>query len=271
MAIASNFTEKFNERLLSYFRTQYPLSTILIQAIEYSFLAPGKRLRPRFVEESARQVALNPRATEFCADAIEMVHLFSLIHDDLPCLDNDDFRRGLPTTHKKFSEAQALLAGDALLSMAFETFAKTGEHVIMENFLPAIQFFSNCIGPNGMIGGQSLELELPSPSLEELIKIQALKTTELFKGAILCPLLLGGVKKTDSLFLENLKYAEAFGFAYQIADDLEDAEQDADRENKNILSQLGRKSAIEMALRQLHGSTLSKNFSATDLLVKKLS
>jgi geranylgeranyl pyrophosphate synthase len=269
--IPKNHAEKFNERFLSHFRAQFPSSTILIQAIEYSMQAPGKRLRPRFVEESARQVSLDSRATELCAFALEMVHLFSLVHDDLPCLDNDDFRRGILTTHKKFSEAQALLAGDALLSMALETFAQAGEFVATENFLAAFQFFSKCIGAEGMIGGQSLELELTSPSLDELLKIQALKTTELFKAALLCPLLLSGAKKNEPLFLENLKYAEAFGFAFQIADDLEDAEQDALQQNKNILSQMGRQNAIDLALRQLNSLPISLQFSATELLVKKLS
>jgi geranylgeranyl diphosphate synthase type II len=243
----------------------------LIQAIDYSLNHTGKRLRPRFVEEASAIVNLDPRAVENTATAIEMVHIFSLVHDDLPCMDNDDFRRGLPTTHKKFGEAQGLLAGDALLSMAYETFAKNGEVIPMSAFLPAFRLFSECIGPKGMILGQSLELEWTTSgtlTLSQLIEIQKLKTGALFRASILTPLLLAGAQPTDALYLECLDYADAFGFAFQIADDLDDEVQDQAQQKKNVLSLMGRKEAVQMAIEGLQKQPISARFSNTALLLE---
>lgn len=269
-----SWLENFNHQMRSYLQSlPREASTQLVQAMEYSLDNPGKRLRPRFVEEAARLVNLDPQATGYTALAIEMVHVFSLVHDDLPCMDNDDFRRGLPTTHKKFGEAQGLLAGDALLSMALETFARNGEVIPMNSFLPALKFFSECIGHRGMILGQSLEIELASKgplALDQLIRIQQLKTGALFRASILTPLLLAGSQPTDAFFQECLAYADAFGFAFQIADDLEDEAQDQAQQTKNILSLMGRKEAIQAAIDGLEKSTIAQQFSNTAVLLKLL-
>ncbi len=242
--------------------------TQLNEAMKYALLNGGKRIRPQFALEAAKMVSLPESVALHFAYAMEIAHGFSLVHDDLPCMDNDDFRRGLPTTHKKFGDAQALLAGDALLNLAYDTFLGCFHDIKPENFLVAFQFFNHSIG--GMILGQSEELHVDHSDLNALIKIQSLKTGKLFHASILCPILLSGKTQQDSLFLECEKYAEGFGFAFQIADDLEDEIQDKNQESKNILSHLGRDAAIELAIKKLTGCNVSEKFSATQLLLSKL-
>ena len=263
----------FNNDFLAHFEAHYPLSHRLEEALRYAITSPGKRLRPLFVKEASELVGLDSKAAELLAFAIESVHLFSLIHDDLPCLDNDDLRRGLPTVHKAFDEATALLAGDALFNFAFETFAGLAPYADSSNFGRALLFFTRKIGAEGMIGGQSRELELNSSevTLESLVQIQEQKTGALFQAALLTPFLLKGVPENDALFQEVKRYAEAFGFGFQIADDLEDEAQDQINLKKNILSVLGRESAIELARSQLLSCSIHPRFLATQALLEKLS
>ena len=242
----------------------------LHQAMKYSILNGGKRIRPHFAMEAARLVSLSQDVAEKCAFAIEIAHGFSLVHDDLPCMDNDQFRRGLPTTHIKFGESQALLAGDTLLNFANETFLDCLKGVSTESFFRSFQFFLAAIGSKGMILGQSEELITDSTNLSELIRIQSLKTGRLFHASILCPLLLSGMTTVDPLYVECEKYAESFGFAFQIADDLEDEIQDKNQNSKNILSHLGRDTAIQLAIEKLNSSPIANQFSATKLLLSKL-
>jgi geranylgeranyl pyrophosphate synthase len=244
--------------------TQTPFHEVM----KYSLLSGGKRLRPLFALEAAKLAKLSPKTALNFAYSIEMVHAFSLIHDDLPCMDNDDFRRGQPTAHKKFGEAAALLAGDALLSLAHETLLSCFTETSSESFFEASKIFNQSV--SRMILGQAEELTADTSKLDVLLKIQSLKTGELFKASILCPLLLSGMTKVDPIFLECEKYAEAFGFAFQIADDLEDEIQDTKQNNKNILSLLGKNAAIEMAVNKLTSLEISNQFSATSLLLAKL-
>ena len=137
-----NSVLSFDEKLIQHFRTLSLSDSLLAKACEYSLASPGKRLRPRFAQEASRLVGLNSEAAEKIAFAIELIHIFSLVHDDLPCLDNDDFRRGIPTTHKKFNEAQAMLAGDALFSAAMETFVQCGDRIEKINFLNEFLFLT---------------------------------------------------------------------------------------------------------------------------------
>jgi geranylgeranyl diphosphate synthase type II len=252
----------------SYLEQKLPAHLALHQAMQYSLLNGGKRIRPRFALESAQLVSLNPSAARSCAIALEIVHSFSLVHDDLPSMDNDDFRRGLPTTHRRFGEAQALLAGDALLNLAHQTFLESISSVNPMAFARSFEYFTHSIGE--MILGQSEELTLKDPDLNQLIRIQSLKTGALFQASILCPLLLVGVLPADPLFVECDAFARAFGFAFQIADDLDDDEQDRIQGAKNILSLMGRKAAVELALTQLNKQPVSRHFSATTLLIDKL-
>ena len=238
--------------------------------MQYSLLSGGKRIRPTLAIEAANLVSLSNKTAISCAFAIEIAHGFSLVHDDLPCMDNDDLRRGLPTTHRKFSEAQALLAGDALLNFANETFLDCMPRVSPESFFRSFKFFIDAIGSKGMILGQSEELNTDNTNIENLIRIQSLKTGKLFQASVLCPLLLSGKLSNDPLYLECNLFAEAFGFAFQIADDLEDASQDQKQNSKNILSYLGHAAAVKLAREKLTSCRISDQFSATKLLLSKL-
>jgi farnesyl diphosphate synthase len=240
-----------------------------------SFQGPGKRLRPRFVHESGALFGLPSEAILHCAIAVESVHLFSLIHDDLPSLDNDDFRRGIPTLHRQFDEATALLAGDELLNHAYAELALASAQCPQANPARVFRFFSLCTGRAGMIGGQMLEVELlrkgKEPDLATLSEIQHLKTGALFRAAILLPALLAGEAGDSARFRDLEAYANDFGFAFQIADDLEDEAQDLAQSRKNILCHLGRDSAIRLALANLARHEVAASFSANRILSDLLS
>ena len=200
----------------------------LADSIRYSLLAPGKRIRPRLAFASASIVGLDPQAAESTALALEMVHCFTLIHDDLPSMDNDEFRRGQPTNHRKFGEAVALLAGDALLAVAFEIFSEALNTLQPQLFAEGFKRFCWAAGPRGVIGGQAAELLLNSSStLDDLRLMHAGKTGALFLAPILIPADFTGLPKKDERFLCIQNFAAELGQAFQVADDLADAVQDS--------------------------------------------
>jgi geranylgeranyl pyrophosphate synthase len=265
----------FNAHLLNAVQEAPIASPLLRSALLYAVESPGKRLRPRFVHESGNRAGLAPGAILTLATAIECVHLFSLIHDDLPALDNDDWRRGLPTVHKKFDEGTALLAGDELLNFSYRLIAGLAPFAPNPGaFGIMLDCFSRSIGGEGMIGGQMLELELVqgtrAADLDTLIRIQELKTGALFRASILTPALLAGEPPESKKIEELDRYAAAFGFAFQIADDLEDEEQDRNQAKKNILSLLGKEQAVRLAAEGLRMSPGSDAFSATGFLLSRL-
>ena len=149
----------------------------LFEAMEYSLMAGGKRLRPIFALDFCRMCGADWKNAAPFAAAIEMIHTYSLIHDDLPCMDNDDFRRGRPTNHKIFGEGMAVLAGDALLTDAF-MIASTAKLPNAENMTTAISLLAECAGSLGMVGGQVLDIMSEARELteEEVIAIQSRKT-----------------------------------------------------------------------------------------------
>jgi len=264
--------DRFNLDLIQSFLLRQGSSSRLRDAILYALESPGKRLRPRLAHESAALFGLQPEATLVFSRSIELVHLFSLVHDDLPALDDDDLRRGQPTLHRKFDEGIALLAGDELLQFAHESFSELIGSVEAPHFTPALRLFHSAIGRDGMIGGQSLELET-SPAemtLEALLRIQSLKTGTLFKAAVVIPALLSGVPSSDSRLIGVEAFARAFGFAFQIADDLQDEEQDRHESTKNILGLMGRETAIELALERLIRAPFFDSFSPASELAALL-
>lgn len=192
----------------------------LFEAMEYSLLAGGKRLRPVFAFEFCRLCGADwKRAAPFAA-AIEMIHTYSLIHDDLPCMDNDDFRRGRPTNHKVFGEAMAVLAGDALLTDAFcvaSTAALEGKAMA-----DAIGILAECAGSLGMVGGQVLDImsEERVLSEQEVLDIQTRKTGALIRAACATGALAGGCN--DAQFEAACQFAAGLGLAFQIRDDMLD-------------------------------------------------
>ena len=157
----------------------------LREAMEYSLMAGGKRIRPVLVLESCRMCGGDPEAALPFACAVEMIHTYSLIHDDLPCMDDDDLRRGRPTNHKVFGEANAVLAGDGLLTAAFETMLAPGQKLPPERVLEAAGILARAAGGRGMVGGQVLDMagEGRALGLTEVEELQRLKTGALIRAA----------------------------------------------------------------------------------------
>ncbi|QDT98962.1 polyprenyl synthetase family protein [Gimesia aquarii] len=206
---------------------------ILKEAMSYSLSAGGKRLRPILVLLSCEACGGELEAALPAACAIEMVHTYSLIHDDLPAMDNDDLRRGMPTNHIKFGEANAILAGDALLTLAFEIMAS--QIKINSCAAECCADLANAAGPEGMVGGQVADLEsehLNNSTLETLEAIHRRKTGRLICSALTIGARIGGA---DTTMLRNLeKYGTYIGLAFQITDDLLDLTGDAEKMGKGV-------------------------------------
>ena len=193
----------------------------LYEAMEYSLLAGGKRLRPIFAFEFCRMCGADWKKAAPFAAAIEMIHTYSLIHDDLPAMDNDDFRRGRPTNHKVYGEAMAILAGDALLTDAFSVAARA-EVKDLESMRTAIGILSECAGSNGMVGGQVLDIMSEERELneQEVLDIQTRKTGGLIHAACSLGVIAGG--GTQAQFEAACQFASGIGLAFQIRDDMLD-------------------------------------------------
>lgn len=193
----------------------------LFEAMEYSLLAGGKRLRPIFAFDFCRMCGKPWENAAPFAAAIEMIHTYSLIHDDLPCMDNDDFRRGRPTSHKVFGEGLAVLAGDALLTDAFAV-ASTATLPNPEDMAFAIGVLSECAGSLGMVGGQVLDVlsEHRECTEEEVLAIQSRKTGGLIRAACVLGAIAGGGSQEQIQAASS--FAGALGLAFQIRDDMLD-------------------------------------------------
>ena len=208
-----------------------PVPARLLDALRHATLGGGKRFRPFLVIESAALFGLSETQALDTAAALECVHCYSLVHDDLPAMDNDAVRRGLPTVWKAFDEWTAILAGDALLTLAFEILSWAETHPDPERRLALVSGLAKAAGGAGMVGGQALDLEAERRpggvplSLPEVLHLQSLKTGALIRFACEAGAVLGGatVDQRDAL----LRYGAHVGLAFQIADDLLDAEGDA--------------------------------------------
>jgi geranylgeranyl diphosphate synthase type II len=209
----------------------------LMEAMSYSLLAPGKRLRPLLVLMASEAAGGQDTAALPAACAVEMVHTYSLIHDDLPSMDDDDLRRGLPTCHKKFGEAMAILAGDALLTLAFQ--------VLAENYPPATasaacRALAGGAGAAGMVGGQVLDLawEKGAGSADDLAQVHALKTGALFRSCLRLGVLAAQGERPggpDPVMMKALDdYGRCFGLVFQITDDLLDVEGNSAQTGKRV-------------------------------------
>lgn len=206
----------------------------IYEAMEYSLLAGGKRIRPVLVLETCRMCGGDTEAALPFACAVEMVHTYSLIHDDLPCMDDDDLRRGRPTNHKVFGEATAVLAGDGLLTAAFEMMTECCGSLPAQRVLEAVDCLSHAAGAAGMIGGQMLDMEGETRSLElrELELLQSLKTGALISAAAEIGCILAGGSKEQRLAV--CKYAQCIGRAFQVRDDMLDVTSTAEILGKPI-------------------------------------
>ncbi|WAH39013.1 polyprenyl synthetase family protein [Alicyclobacillus dauci] len=194
----------------------------LFEAMNYSLLTDGKRLRPALCMATAESFGVSRQETLPAAAAIEMIHCYSLIHDDLPCMDDDDLRRGKPTNHKVYGEAMALLAGDGLLTEAFARISRRMPSVTAERQLRMVQLLALRSGANGMVGGQAVDIEMTgrSGSLDDVHFIHLNKTARLIQASIEIGALFPEL--TEIQFRALSIYGEALGLAFQMIDDVLD-------------------------------------------------
>ncbi len=228
----------------------------LMAAMRHGVLNGGKRLRPFLVMESAALFSADGEAALRVAAALECVHCYSLIHDDLPAMDDDDLRRGLPTVHKAFDEATAILAGDALLTLAFDIIADEATALPAERRATLVLALARAAGGGGMVGGQKLDLEAEQAPPDEagIIRLQAMKTGALIRFACEAGALVAGAPAEDRERLAE--FGSAIGLAFQLADDLLDLTADASQMGKAT----GKDAAAGKAtLVALHGANWARS------------
>ena len=220
--LADNASQ-INDALSSYFDSNTASNTRLVSSQKYGLLDGGKRIRAFLTMEVCRLFNGNIQSARSFACAVEMIHASSLIHDDLPCMDNDDMRRGKPTLHKAFGETAALLAGDALEIKAFSVIANN-KSASAEINLKAIEVLANCSGDEGMLAGQAVDTLSNDPidTLDNLINLHKLKTGRLICASVILGCLASGIDSSVSEYRALITYSEKLGLAFQIIDDVLD-------------------------------------------------
>ena len=217
-----NRVSEVEQIIYKYLPSEEGLQKTVIEAINYSVKAGGKRLRPMLMQETFKMFGGTSDVIEPFMAAIEMIHTYSLVHDDLPAMDNDEFRRGKKTTHAVYGEAMGILAGDGLLNFAFETASKAFDIELSEKTAKAIQILGNKAGMYGMLGGQVVDIESENKeiNLDTLNFIHIKKTAALIECSMLIGAVLAGA---DSRELDSMeKIARNVGLAFQIQDDILD-------------------------------------------------
>jgi farnesyl diphosphate synthase len=235
LTAAARLTEATLDSILAeksmYGEAPEPQAGRLIAAMRHAVLGGGKRVRPLLVIESAALFGLDPYDAAYTAAALELVHCYSLAHDDLPAMDNDELRRAQPTVWKAYDEWTAILAGDGLLTLAFEVLARAETHADPAVRIALISALARASGVAGMVGGQALDLmadkrgDPATPTIDHIRRLQAMKTGALLVFACEAGAILG--RATDGERRALADFGAALGFAFQIADDLLDAEGDA--------------------------------------------
>ena len=232
-----NIREELNARakhveevLSSYLPKEESLQKTIFEAMNYSLLAGGKRIRPILMEESYKMFAqangVQNQAINAFMSAMEMIHTYSLVHDDLPAMDNDEYRRGKKTTHAVYGETMGILAGDALLNYAFETAAEAfSDEEVNPSYLKAYQVLAKKAGAYGMIGGQVVDIEtegltVDQVNIERLEYIHLLKTAALLESSLMIGAILGGATAEEVAIMEQI--GRKVGVAFQIQDDVLD-------------------------------------------------
>ena len=217
-----NYIEMTDRALSEYLTIKDNPQKKIYEAMAYSLFAGGKRLRPVIMLMTAKMLGKSPEICLPFACALEMIHTYSLIHDDLPSMDNDDLRRGKPTNHKVFGEAMAILAGDALLNKAFEIVSEYNAAGVSEKqVLMAISCLAKASGTEGMIGGQVVDIESTGEDLELLKYLHSLKTGALIRAAGVCGAILCGASDEQEKAIDE--FCLNLGIAFQIQDDILDA------------------------------------------------
>eukprot|EP00908_Phaeocystis_cordata_P024114 Transcript_6589.p1 GENE.Transcript_6589~~Transcript_6589.p1 ORF type:complete len:334 (-),score=148.57 Transcript_6589:1036-2037(-) len=200
-----------------------PETDVIVESMRYSLMAGGKRVRPMLCFAATEMFGGSLEVAAPTAVGLEMIHTMSLIHDDLPSMDNDDFRRGKPTNHVLYGEDIAILAGDAMLSTSFEYVAKNTKGVPAERVLKVLEIMTECVGPLGLAGGQVMDLKSEGKAdvgLDTLQWIHTYKTAALLKAAVASGAVLAGA--TDAEVEKCVIYAQKIGLAFQVADDILD-------------------------------------------------
>ena len=225
--LLEHYRGRVAERIRAALDADDAIPSSLVEAIEYSVLGPGKRVRPLLTYATGELFALDPEPLDAIAAAVELVHAYSLVHDDLPAMDDDDLRRGRPTTHRAFGEAIAILAGDGLQALAFEILC-CDERIAAkpEQQIKVITWLARAAGPSGMVGGQTLDIQAEGEQLDEaaLENIHRRKTGELIRASIMMPVEIAQPPEQTAITLDAL--ATDIGLLFQIRDDLLEIEQD---------------------------------------------
>ena len=254
-----NNSKKVDKFLKSYFRKQD--FSNLISPMKYGTLDSGKKIRSSIILNTARIFNLSFKQVINVCAAVECIHSYSLIHDDLPCMDNDKLRRGKPSTHIRFGESTAILAGNSLLTLAFEIIADKKFNIKSNIKVELIKKLSECVGHTGIAGGQFLDLSYEKQKIgsSKIIDMQKKKTGKLFQFCCLAPAIISGKKnkiKKDMSFI-----GEELGFLFQIADDLLDikgtkknvgkpVKKDKKKGKSTIIKLYGYKKTLEFALKR---------------------
>ncbi len=219
------------------FTSKYSGKKLLFESINYSLFSGGKRFRPLLSLATAEFFELNTKIVYPYAASVESIHTYSLIHDDLPCMDNDDLRRGQPTNHKVYNEDIALLAGDALISEAFAIIAANYKEN-SDKGLTLVSLLARCIGPHGMVAGQALDLRSKNSDGELMNEIHLLKTGQLIKAATVGVGVIAGASDEQIKALSD--FSLNLGLAFQLADDLHDAEDGDHSDEASMVNVLGK-------------------------------
>ncbi len=253
----SDFALKFDRYLISFIPKKKFFSNKLYNAMSYVIGVGGKRLRPVFLTEISKLLGIDSNYSFRAAVSVELVHCYSLVHDDLPAMDNDDIRRGSKTCHKKFDDATAILVGDALQALAFEILADKKTHPSAEVRCLLIKELAKSSGSIGMVKGQMLDLEAEKKklNLDQILELQKLKTGELFRFSCVASCFLNKDKSHENTFS---KFSRNLGLAFQIKDDLLDVEG-----NELDLGKKTRKDSSrgKQTLVSLYGKDRAKNYS----------
>ena len=268
--MSNNLTAEYTAFMESYLKdnclnyAKVPQQTLL-EAMRYSLLAGGKRLRPVFVLDFCRMCGGDWKAAAPFAAAVEMIHTYSLIHDDLPCMDDDDLRRGKPTNHKVYGEAVAVLAGDGLLTEAFSLIASAPYSA--ETRIRATQVLAECAGCLGMVGGQILDIQSESRECteQEVLNIQERKTGALIKAACVLGVLAGGGSEEQIVWAS--KFARHLGLAFQIRDDILDVIGTKEAMGKAVGTDAGKNTFVSLyGVEICEGMVKSQTAAAMDCL-----
>ncbi len=229
-----NFESVVDEKLNSIFQRLTKNQTIIDKSISYALSNPGKRIRPTLVFLVGDFLGIETPRLESIAGAIELIHTYSLVHDDLPCMDDDDLRRGKPTLHKKFNESTAVLAGDALQTLAFNLILDDKNLNISEKH-DLLSDLAKRIGPEGMVLGQNLDIEYEkkNPSFDEIMEMNRLKTGLLIEFSILSPFYLKG-----DLTKDWYQLAKNIGISFQLIDDILDLSETTEKIGKTAKKDL---------------------------------